>query len=99
MLKNANEKHNVNNLSNIVNLFRKGGNFFRNRVDLFRFSILRKVLFLRQGVLSLFSRSSVGGMRQGIREVKEMAILIKVLFYVWDFFGRSLVYLWFFVGL
>ena len=31
-------------------------------------------------VLSVFSRSSVGGRRQGIRGVKEMGILIKVLF-------------------
>ena len=31
-------------------------------------------------VLSVFSRSSVGGRRQGIREVKEMKILRKVLF-------------------
>ena len=28
-----------------------------------------------------------------------MAILIKVLFYVWEFFGRSLVHPWFLVGL
>ena len=32
------------------------------------------------GVLSEFSRSSVGELRQGIREGKETAILIKVLF-------------------
>ena len=31
-------------------------------------------------VLSVFSRSSVGKIREGIREVKEWAILIKVLF-------------------
>ena len=43
------------------------------------------------GVLSVVSRSSLGGIRQGIREGKEMAILIKVLFYIREFFGRSLV--------
>ena len=32
------------------------------------------------GVLSVFSRSSVGGIRQGIREGKEKAILIKSTF-------------------
>ena len=32
------------------------------------------------GVLSVFSRSSVGRTRQGIRELKETAILTKVLF-------------------
>ena len=31
-------------------------------------------------VLSVFSRSSLGGRRQGIRGVKEIGILIKVLF-------------------
>ena len=31
-------------------------------------------------VLSVFSRSSLGGRRQGIREVKEIGILRKVLF-------------------
>ena len=32
------------------------------------------------GVLSVFSRSSLGGRRQSIRGVKEIGILIKVLF-------------------
>ena len=32
-------------------------------------------------VLSVISRSSLGGIRQDLREVKEMKILIKVLFY------------------
>ena len=32
-------------------------------------------------VLSVFSRSSLGGIRQDLREVKEMKILRKVLFY------------------
>ena len=32
------------------------------------------------GVLSVISRSSLGGRRQGIRGVKEIGILIKVLF-------------------
>ena len=47
----------------------------------------------------MFSRSSVGGIRQGIREGKRRAILIKSTFSVWEFFGRSLVRPWFFVGL
>ena len=34
----------------------------------------------RVGVRSVFSRSSLGGRRQGIREVKEIGILRKVLF-------------------
>ena len=51
------------------------------------------------GVLSVVGRCSLGKIGQGIRKGKEMAILIKVLFYVWEFFGRSLVHLWFFVGL
>ena len=51
------------------------------------------------GVLSVVSRLSVGGIGQGIREVKETAILIKSTFCVWEFFGRSLVRPWFIVGL
>ena len=62
------------------------------------------------GVLSVFSRSSVGGIRQGIREVKETAILKKRTFYISEFFGSSLVLispiglerlfrLWFVLGL
>ena len=50
------------------------------------------------GVLSLFSRSSVGGIRQGIREGKELAILIKSTFLsfgvLWSFLGSSLVHPW-----
>ena len=45
--------------------------------------ILRKVLFFNYrsvGVLSVISRSSVGGIRQGIRGGKETAILRKSLF-------------------
>ena len=38
-------------------------------------------------------------MRQGIREVKETAILIKSTFSNLLFLGRSLVRLWFFLGL
>ena len=45
------------------------------------------------------SRSSLGGIRQGIREGKETAILINVLFSVSEFFGRSLVLPWFLLGL
>ena len=51
------------------------------------------------GVFSVFSRSSVGKMREGIREVKETAILTKSTFYISEFLGRSLVLLWFFLGL
>ena len=50
-------------------------------------------------VLSVFSRSSVGKIGEGIREGKETAILINVLFYVSEFFGRSLVLPWFLLGL
>ena len=47
----------------------------------------------------MFSRSSLGGIRQGIREGKRMAILIKVLFCNLEFLGRSLVRLSFILGL
>ena len=50
-------------------------------------------------LLSAFSRSSVGGIRQGIREVKETAILIKRTFFISEFFGSSLVRPWFLLGL
>ena len=50
-------------------------------------------------IMFVFSRSSVGELRQGIREVKEMAILIKSTFYISEFLGRSLVRLWFILGL
>ena len=50
------------------------------------------------GVLSVISRSSVGIFREGIREVKETAILTKVLFWwlgvLWSFLGSSLVLRW-----
>ena len=49
--------------------------------------------------LSVFSRSSLGGIRQSIREGKEKAILIKSTFCILGFFGLSLVHLWFFLGL
>ena len=51
------------------------------------------------GHLSVVSRSSVGGIGQGIREVKKTAILTNSLFWVLEFFGRSLVLLWFVLGL
>ena len=45
---------------------------------------INKQHFLLEGscavVLSVFSRSSVGKIGEGIREVKEIGILIKVLF-------------------
>ena len=37
------------------------------------------------GRLSVFSRSYLGGIRQGIRDVKETAILTKRTFSVWEF--------------
>ena len=43
-------------------------------------AILRNSTFWSQGVLSVVSRLSVGGIRQGIREGKEKAILIKSTF-------------------
>ena len=46
-----------------------------------------------------FSRSSVGKIGEGIREVKEMVILIKSTFSVWEFLGSSLVHPWFLLGL
>ena len=49
--------------------------------------------------LSEFSRLSVRKIGEGIREVKETAILINSTFGVWEFFGRSLVLPWFIVGL
>ncbi len=51
------------------------------------------------GVPSEFSRSSVGGIREGIREEKETAILIKRTFSVGEFLGSSLVHPWFLLGL
>ena len=50
----------------------------------------------RQGVESEFCRSSLGcrseKIGEGIRELKETAILINSTFGVWEFFGRSLVH-------
>ena len=52
--------------------------------QLFSEANLKKSAFLVMrssvGLLSVFSRSSVGGIGQGIREVKETAILIKSTF-------------------
>ena len=47
----------------------------------------------------MFSRSSLGGIKQDIREIKEIAILIKRTFFVSELVGRSLVRLRFFLGL
>ena len=81
-------------------------NFFRILVSLFRKAILRKrTLGVKVfccsslGCLSVVSRCSLGEMRQGIREGKEMTILIKSTFSVWEFFRFSLVLLWFILGL
>ena len=50
------------------------------------------------GVISVISRSSLGKMRQGIRDVKETEILRKVLLgwlgVLWSFLGSSLVHPW-----
>ena len=54
--------------------------FFGKIDNLFRKVILRKRTFGWLGVDALFSRSSVGKIREGIREVKETAILRIVLF-------------------
>ena len=89
----------VNYFSNRVNLFRNGINLFRERVNFFRKPILRKVLLGREEVGLVFSRSSVGGIRQGIREVKEITILTKSTFSISAFLGSSLVRLWFVLGL
>ena len=43
-----------------VKCFRKGGNFFRTLVNLFRKAILRKCTFLSRGVDAELSRSSLG---------------------------------------
>ena len=51
------------------------------------------------GVLSLVSRRSVGVLWQDIREVKEVEILTNSTFSIWEFLGRSLVRLWFLLGL
>ena len=47
----------------------------------------------------VFSRSSLGGVKQDIRDIKEIAILTKRTFFVAEFFRGSLVRPWFFVGL
>ena len=70
-------------------------NCFRKEGNLFRKAILRKSLFLGKE----FSGYSLGGIRQGTRKGKEMAILIKRTFCILGFFGRSLVLLWFFLGI
>ena len=47
----------------------------------------------------MFSRSSLGGIKQDIREIKEIAILIKRTFCSSELVGRSLVRLRFIVGI
>ena len=54
---------------------------------------------LLHAVLSVVSRSSLGKIKQGIREEKRTAILIKSTFSILAFFGSSLVCPWFVVGL
>jgi hypothetical protein len=56
------------------------------------------VLLGRQGVESEFCRLSLGGIAEGIREVKETAILTKRTFSISAFFGRSLVHPLFVLG-
>ena len=45
----------------------------------------------------VFSRSSLGGVKQDIRDIKEIAILTKRTFFVSEFFRGSLVLRWSFV--
>jgi hypothetical protein len=78
-----------------------GGDYSTERMsfeDYESLKILTKRTFRRYGVLSVISRSSHGGMRQGIRELKEKAILRKVLLgwlgVLWVFLGSSLVLPW-----
>ena len=71
------------------------GNFFRKAINKKHFLVAGSLV----GVLSVVGRCSLGKIRQGIREEKETAILTKVLFCVLEFFGRSLVLLWFVFGL
>ena len=87
--------HDVNYIRKLVNLFNFRVNEFSSRVKRF----LRIVRFLSQGVDADFSRSSLGGIRQSIREVKETAILIKSTFCGGEFLGTSLVCPWSFVGI
>ena len=47
----------------------------------------------------MFSRLFLGGIRQGIREGKEMEILTKSTFRVSEFIGSSFVRPWFILGL
>ena len=84
--KNANEVHDDK-------CCRKEGNFFRTLVNLFGKAILRKSLFVvwelcrrSLGRLSVFSRCSLGGIWQGIRDEKGTAILTNALFVVWSSF-------------
>ena len=86
----------------LMGLVGEESTFFRSQDNLIR-KQSRNSHFLWAGSwcapLSVFSRSSVGVFREGIREGKETAILIKVLFSILEFLGRSLVYLWFVLGL
>ena len=50
------------------------------------------------GVPSVVSRSSLGGIEQPIREVKEIGFLINSTFCNWEFLGSSLVRPWFVLG-
>ena len=94
----ANKQSKETFLGNESTFLGKEDNFFRNGGNLLGKPILTNVTFCRRGVESEFSRSSVGELRQGIREGKETAILTKVLFW-WlgvlrSFLGSSLVHLW-----
>ena len=79
--------------------------FFRDLVNLFRKAILIKRTFSHGelsrssvGVLSVVGRCPLGGIRQSIREGKEMAILINSIFFSFgvlrSFLGSSLVRPW-----
>ena len=63
--------------------FRNEDNFFGNQVNLLGLNLKKSaflVIWSSFGIPSVVSRSSLGKTRQGIREVKEKAILIKSTF-------------------
>ena len=91
---------NIKFFRNGVNGFRILVNFFRNLYNLFRKEVkyFRLHYHCSVGLLSVVGRCSLGGIRQGIREKKESAILTKRTFSISAFLGRSLVYPLFVLG-
>ena len=77
--------------------------FFRMSKVLEQTRFLNKMHFFEVrsccGVPSVVSRSSLGGIEQPIREVKEIGFLINSTFCNWEFLGSSLVRPWFMLGL